>query len=213
MKIPKFSLMVVLFLCSQFLTEVCQAQERKEEPKGRVGKAKELLGKVLESVAEQEGEADKPESVAGYLDQLKGLAGMAKDSSGNTLDAVSKYIGETYNSATNMGANLNSSVDWAQKTYEALKANGMTTASTASQWVAEELKKAKTWEYKVVTVSGAAGELEKQLNLLGADGWECFGTQVTPASGTQVLCKRLSVSMLSSIPVDRALMMMKMLKE
>jgi hypothetical protein len=212
MKIQSIALTVIFFLCIQGYSGFCEAQGKKEDPKGRVGKAKELLGKVLESVAEDEDESAKPDSTSGYLDQLKGLAGMAKDSSGSTLDAVSKYIGETYNSATNMGENLSSSVEWAQKTYEALKANGMTTATTASQWMAEEMKKAKTWEYKVVSVAGSAGDMEFQLNSLGAEGWECFGT--TEIAGAKaILCKRRPISMLSSIPVDRALIMMKMLKE
>ncbi len=212
MKIQNFALSICLILCIQLFASLGFAQVKKEEPKGRVGKAKELLGKVLESVAESPDDAAKPESAAGYLDQLMGIAGMAKDNSGSTLEAVSKYIGETYNSATNMGSNLNSSVEWAQKTYETLKENGMTKAANASQWMSEEMKKAKTWEYKVVSVSGSAGDLERQLNSLGAEGWECFGT-TDVAGGTGVLCKRRPISMLSNIPVDRALIMMKMLKE
>lgn len=55
----------------------------------------------------------------------------------------------------------------------------------------EEIDKVFRWEYRVVDLSptGTADELERDLNKLGADGWECFHLNTTDKN-LRATCRR-----------------------
>ena len=62
-----------------------------------------------------------------------------------------------------------------------------------------------SWKYKIVTLpSGATERIEKELNELGEDRWECFHILVRGPE-MQLFLKKKSRSYLQAIPVGDAL--------
>ncbi|MFC1838857.1 hypothetical protein ACFL1N_04695 [Thermodesulfobacteriota bacterium] len=58
---------------------------------------------------------------------------------------------------------------------EELKSDNLEKSEKAKNWIEEDLKKIGDWEYKVLKISTAeTEEIEKKLNQLGNDRWECF---------------------------------------
>ena len=64
-----------------------------------------------------------------------------------------------------------------------------------------EYNKIGAWEYKIVTSSNNASEIETIMNQLGSDRWECFSVQSTDA-GKEFYLKRPSRSVLQKIPMS-----------
>ncbi|MCC6954952.1 MAG: hypothetical protein IT290_12615 [Deltaproteobacteria bacterium] len=69
----------------------------------------------------------------------------------------------------------------------------------------EELKKLGQFEYRVVTLADGLSEevLERDLNTLGKEGWECFSTQEVERNGGPALrffCKKRPFTPLRFVP-------------
>jgi len=62
--------------------------------------------------------------------------------------------------------------------YEKAKEKGEDVPGDMAEWVKQDIKKIGTWEYKIVTISSSDSEkIEKQLNELGKERWECYWIQ------------------------------------
>jgi hypothetical protein len=101
---------------------------------------------------------------------------------------------------------LGGTAAWAQETYEYLKQQGLTQAGSAQEWLAGELQKKGTWEYRILVWNSelSAADQERVLNDLGRENWECFQIDRVNASEQRVYLKRRVPSLLETLPVDRA---------
>lgn len=70
--------------------------------------------------------------------------------------------------------------------YDQAKAAGETAQADLVAWVKEDLARVGAWEYRVARLPARDSErLQKELNALGTDRWECLS--VTPAGSDLVL--------------------------
>ena len=100
---------------------------------------------------------------------------------------------------------------WANETFELLKAKGLTTANDATSWVTEDFKNINAWEYKVKT-TGPGEDLEKALNEMGTNRWECF--QIIPGRGNgfKLVFKKRKQSYLKSLPTADLMRLVPMMR-
>jgi hypothetical protein len=89
---------------------------------------------------------------------------------------------------------------YVQALYEKAKAAGEQVPGTTIEWIREDLDKVGDWEYRVVSLGGSAEQVEKELNELGRERWECFWVQ-QEGRRVRFFLKRPARSYLSSIPV------------
>ena len=94
-----------------------------------------------------------------------------------------------------------------QTLYEKAKATGEKVPATTMEWIREDLDRIGDWEYRVVALKGDAKRIERELNALGGERWECFWVQ-TDAAGARFYLKRHSRSYLSTIPVTSLIKML-----
>ena len=91
------------------------------------------------------------------------------------------------------------------KTYERARDSGGKVAGDFTDWVKADLKKSAAWHYKIVDVKGRdAKALEKTLNDLGKERWECFSVQTMGVGRktTRFFLRRREISYLRSLPAD-----------
>ena len=86
--------------------------------------------------------------------------------------------------------------------YESAKKKGEQVPKDVYEWAREDLKRHDTWEYHVVEVTNAG--IEKTLNKLGAERWECIWIQ--PAGKRlRLVLKRPVRSYLRNLPLSQVL--------
>lgn len=86
--------------------------------------------------------------------------------------------------------------------YEAAKSKGQTAATSARDWLIDDLSSGHRWEYKILPLDGDdPADWEQQLNDLGRDGWQCFHVQSTGDS-THLFFQRHPTSISRSIPMS-----------
>lgn len=95
-----------------------------------------------------------------------------------TAEAVSPGLGSADQSAPPSNSYLSSIAKSVSQAYESAKSQGLTAATSARDWLLDDLNSGFRWEYRVVS-SGEqeTGKLESLLNELGRDGWQCFHVQ------------------------------------
>jgi hypothetical protein len=68
--------------------------------------------------------------------------------------------------------------DAISRAYESAKSQGLTAAGNAKDWLLDDIASSRRWEYRVVTATEQEpAALEKTLNELGREGWQCFFVQ------------------------------------
>ena len=128
-----------------------------------------------------------------YLDRLSG----ALDQAENAKDAIAKKL---YDATQSGGQAASDSMAWATEMYNNLKTRGLTTASDTQQWLASDWKNAGAWEYKTLTATSAS-TVERELNELGAERWECFHVAGAVAGKQTFYLKRPVHSYLNNLPM------------
>lgn len=93
-------------------------------------------------------------------------------------------------------------MDWANKMFKSLKDQGLTTAGDAQEWLSEDLKNMNGFQYKVIriTTTDSPEKMEKELNQLGSNGWECFHVSENKSNQTMFF-KKAKNSYLKKLPV------------
>ena len=136
--------------------------------------------------------------------------GQQEKAQSSGTERVKKWFGDRMKDVADGGSNAaesaseaaNDTMEWANSTYKYLKDQGLTTANSASQWLADDYQNMGAWQYKVATFSVDGEDIEKRLNELGRVGWECF--DVDPAmgnSGKVYYFKRRARSYLRNVPL------------
>lgn len=86
--------------------------------------------------------------------------------------------------------------------YQTAKATGQTAATSARDWIMDDISSTNRWEYRVVATGLAdPARLETLLNELGRDGWQCFHVQANAPSMTFYL-QRHPASLSRNIPLS-----------
>ncbi len=93
--------------------------------------------------------------------------------------------------------------DWeeVQKIYEKAKDAGDDVPKNIADWVKAEFQRMGTWEYRFVTFDAInPTELEKELNTMGKERWECFWLE-REGNVMRLAFKRPAQSYLQALPV------------
>jgi hypothetical protein len=91
--------------------------------------------------------------------------------------------------------------DKAKELYDKAKRSGETVPEDISDWMKEDIQKAGDWEYKIVTVGiENDADIERTLNELGAERWECFWIGKS-GENLRLFMKRTAVSYLRGVPM------------
>ena len=137
-----------------------------------------------------------------FWQQAQQLYEQAKVSGTTTATSTADWVAELYDSAvTGTQSAAQSSTDWITHKYnEALEA-GETRAKSSKDWVMEDLGKIGTWQYKVAVVMSTPQRVERELNQLGAERWECFAVrEIEGERRTTLYLKRPHRSYLRYLP-------------
>ncbi|MEO0796122.1 MAG: hypothetical protein AAFX93_13210 [Verrucomicrobiota bacterium] len=82
----------------------------------------------------------------------------------------------------------------AKRAYEDMTSDDKDLSEETKQWVQEDLERIGDWEYKVIEIElSNAQTLEDELNLHGAERWECFFITQSTKKLT-IMFKRQSIS-------------------
>lgn len=94
-------------------------------------------------------------------------------------------------------------LDQVRTMYEKAKEAGEQVPEDVYDWAKEDIGKMGAWEYHVVLVPRTADipSLEKRLNKLGVERWECYWMEKVP-DGHRMFFKRPSRSYLKTVPVS-----------
>jgi len=89
--------------------------------------------------------------------------------------------------------------------YESIKKSGKQWSQNATEWIKKDIKKAGTWEYKIVTTKlNDLQMLEKELNELGLNRWEFFWVE-REQDKIIMFFKKTRTSYIRSIPAKEML--------
>lgn len=93
----------------------------------------------------------------------------------------------------------------AKKLYEDKLEAGKEAGSKSKDWVLKDVEGIGDWEYKVVNLEGGeVAELEKLLNGLGSERWQCFWVEASD-KGRTFFFKRPKRTYLNKIPAGELL--------
>jgi len=124
-------------------------------------------------------EKEKKEEEKSYLDRLK----------------------KAYDEKVESGKKLyDKNIEGGKKLYEKNFGDGKELTEQTKDWVKEDIENMGDWEYKIVAFGGKAHEeMEKELNQLGNERWQCFW--VEPSGKNKVFYfKRTKKSYIQKIP-------------
>ena len=96
---------------------------------------------------------------------------------------------------------------------EELKSENLEKSEKAKNWIEEDIKRIGDWEYKVIKMkSSNIEEIEKNLNELGTDRWECFWVEKRKKEMVFYF-KKPKISYLQKIPKGDLLKMIDSTKQ
>jgi hypothetical protein len=141
-------------------------------------------------------------SVSGAVEKAHQAFDNVKSSGAVKFDEAKKWLTDVaHQAAETGGATAGDAATWANDLYNSLKEKGLTTAGSATEWLSDDIRNMGAFEYKVITLDGRdPARVEKQLNELGQQRWECF--HVT-GEGEQMVfyLKKDRRSYLKNVPV------------
>lgn len=167
---------------------------------------------VQDEIEEAGQDNEKDESSKGVLGTAGRLLDKAKSKGGSAAVGASQWVQDKIDGAANAsGQTADDTWKWANETFEALKAQGLTTSKTTSDWLGQDWKKMESWEYKVVTIDGTDDELAERLNGFGKQGWECFNAENKSAGMVRFYLKKPTFSYLRQLPFKDVIKLVPMM--
>ena len=95
-----------------------------------------------------------------------------------------------------------------ERLYELARQSGAEVPSNVYDWMKQDIESYGTWEYRVLWLgdrpSTALADVERELNALGRERWECFWVDVS-LGGPRYYFKRPVRSYVSAIPLPTLL--------
>ncbi len=104
---------------------------------------------------------------------------------------------------TTISDNGNRYWEQAKELYEKARESGEKVPENIKEWIKEDIKKIGTWEYKIVLIDSKRS-IEKELNELGKERWECFWIE-RKENGFSLFLKRPVKNYLKAIPAKHLL--------
>ncbi len=153
----------------------------------------------------------REEPASDVLETASKLLEKAKLKSGSTASLANKWVQERISGVADTG---NQTVDetwkWANETFESLKAQGLTTSRSTTEWLGQDWRNMESWQYKVITLAGTDEELAEKLNQFGKQGWDCFNTEIG-TDGTRFYFKKQMFSYLRQLPFKDVIKLVPMM--
>ena len=146
------------------------------------------------------------------LQQAQAMLGQATDSAESIGDARD-WLSERFNEASDAtGRTADESAKQVTALYQSLKEQGLTTATSASEWMREDWSNVDRWQYKVVQIYVTdPPAMEQRLNDMGTENWECFNTIVT-GDKSVFFFKRQHPSYLRAMPLREVMTLFPIMK-
>lgn len=143
------------------------------------------------------------------MGKAKNFMKKAQSAGSNSVQSATGWVQDQMGNAQNR---TNDAMDWANETFQSLKAQGLTSAESTSDWLISDWKNMESWEYEVVSMGDATGSetLKSKLNELGKQGWECFHVSV---DGKTMMFKRARESYLRRLPFKDLLRLAPLLNQ
>ncbi len=133
------------------------------------------------NIALQDSPGNKPLTTEAIPPEMQAAESAAQRATSSSLSSLARTISQSYESA---------------------KSQGLTAATNARDWLFDDLNSSNRWEYKILTAAeGNPIQLERSLNELGRDGWQCFHVQAQSKS-LQLFLQRHPSSISRSIPMS-----------
>lgn len=150
--------------------------------------------------------AEQVDAAAEVGDLVSQAAGGAADQD----DHAGSWLTNAWQGASDSSSQItNGSLKWADKTFNRLKDQGLTTAESTGDWLTDDWRNMESWEYKIVQAKLIPNdELEAELNRLGQKGWECFSI-----SQGQMFFKKPRESYLRRLPFKDLLRLAPLLNQ
>jgi hypothetical protein len=166
---------------------------------------------VTEPVPNQDEKKQDGKQEGGIGNKVADLFDHAK-SKAPSLDDAKKWLSDAGDAT---GQTADDTMNWVNDAYKSLRDNGLTSATSAKDWVAEDWNSINAWEYKVVSVDMSKVVenpklLEETLNNNGRLRWDCFHVSENLGK-TQFYMKRQKKSYLKNIPLKDMLKLIPLL--
>lgn len=159
----------------------------------------------------QENGASDPDKEA-YWDRITDLYEQAKASGQTTAENAKQWLGEMYDQTASAGqSTADGTARRVRELYEEAKKRGETSASSAKEWVMDDIGRMGAWDYKTLRVAADDNvDIEKELNKMGAQRWDCFWVDKN-GSTTTFYFKKPSRSYLRQIPARELMRLLPLL--
>tara|TARA_Y100001934_G_scaffold262415_1_gene336848 strand:- start:590 stop:979 length:390 start_codon:yes stop_codon:yes gene_type:complete len=100
-------------------------------------------------------------------------------------------------------------LDRLKELYDEKVEGGKALSARSKEWIKGDIENMGDWEYKIVPFGEvAAAELEKKLNQLGSERWQCFWVEANGKSKTFYF-KRTKLSYINKIPAADLLRLLR----
>lgn len=141
---------------------------------GRFGWAQEVAETTPGPVSVDAADHPPP----GFLHALQQQYLRAYEAGETTARTSGQWLSELYENGVGSATEATSSAtSWLGSLYKHAVSTGETSARSATDWVSEDVGKIGTWEYRVLEIRGGPTAIEKRLNEMGRQRWECFAVQ------------------------------------
>ena len=155
---------------------------------------------VVAAVQQEQGEGGISEKIGNMVEQAKSKAPSMDD-----MKSMFNKAGDA------TGQSADDAMKWANKMFQSLKGQGVTTTDNVTDWISEDWNNINAWEYQVISVeSTQAATLQEKLNEVGKQRWECFHVSNGDAATTFYM-KRQKKSYMKSLPLKDMLKLIPLL--
>ena len=176
-----------------------------------LGQAPTQNPEPAKEVAVAEGPADeKPQRT--FVDYLHEQYRNAKEAGSTRARSAGHWLSEHYTNVTNNASEFaESTTEWVSELYNDAYEAGETSARNTSEWVAQDVGKIGTWQYTVIE-EPRFDDLEKTLNKMGDQRWECIQVIYQPGEHIRAVLKRPHRSYLQQLPAKDLLRLFPLLQ-
>jgi len=134
--------------------------------------------------------------------EQNGATGADQESQDSQDSSIGGWATDTWNGAVNGGSQtVEQTRKWISEMYQSAKDQGITSANSMKDWVADDWNAQGDWQYKIMSLDpGDTEAVESKLNAAGTDRWECYHVDTGGPEWTFFM-KRSRRSYLSRVPL------------
>ena len=198
-QIPTIAFCLVGFYFSVLALAGCNKEEVAAQPAGQpVAQSQTDVADIATQAEDDKMDSEEKDTLQKAAELLEKAKSSGGDGAKQATEWMQQFLGDA---AESSGETAQETMDWANDMYQSMKKQGLTTAGSATEWLSEDWNRIGAWEYKVIVVDDLSpSELEKKLNEMGAQRWECFHVSST-ADGQTMYFKKHARSYLKHVPL------------